>query len=112
MSFSPKSFYFAETFNVITMLVIGGMGSVSGSVIGVVSITALSEILRNAERGVNLGFIQIPAVYGASQILIAIIFILVIIYRPKGLMGGDEVDFNRLWSMLLSRLPNRKQKEV
>jgi branched-chain amino acid transport system permease protein len=112
MSFSPKSFYFAETFNVITMLVIGGMGSVSGSIIGVVSITALSEILRNAERGLNLGFIQIPPVYGASQILIAIIFILVIIYRPTGLMGSNEISFNRLWSRLLSNKLDKKGKEV
>jgi branched-chain amino acid transport system permease protein len=33
-SFSPKAFYFDITFRVITMLVIGGMGSVTGSVIG------------------------------------------------------------------------------
>ena len=119
MSFSPKSFFFAEAFNIITMLVIGGMGSVSGSIIGVVSITALSEILRNAERGINLGVLQIPPVYGASQILIAIIFIMVIIYRPMGLMGSNEVDFNHLlqlfkqrWSKLLSRKLDKKGKEV
>jgi branched-chain amino acid transport system permease protein len=33
MAFSPRSFSFAETFNVITMLVIGGLGSISGSVV-------------------------------------------------------------------------------
>ena len=38
-SFSPKSFFFTQAFSIITMLVIGGLGSVSGSVIGVVLIT-------------------------------------------------------------------------
>ncbi|MEM3646710.1 MAG: branched-chain amino acid ABC transporter permease [Thermofilum sp.] len=96
-AFSPKEFYFTQTFSIITMLIVGGMGSVSGSVLGTALITVLSELLRNAERGINLGFIQIPPVYGASQILMAIIFILVIIYWPKGLSGGREIDFSRLF---------------
>jgi branched-chain amino acid transport system permease protein len=99
-SFSPKSFYFAETFSIITMLILGGMGSVSGSVVGTVFITLLSEILRNAERGVELGLVNIPPVYGASQILMAVIFVLVIIFWPKGLLGNREINFDRLWSWL------------
>jgi branched-chain amino acid transport system permease protein len=84
-SFSPKSFYFAQAFNVITMLVIGGMGSVSGSVVGVFLVSIVSELLRNAERGAVIGSLVIPPVYGASQVLI-------IVYRPSGLMGGREID--------------------
>jgi branched-chain amino acid transport system permease protein len=109
MSFSPRSFYFAETFSVITMLVLGGMGSLSGSIVGAVSITALSEILRNAERGVSLGFIHLPPIYGASQILMAIIFILVIIFWPKGLLGNREIGFTGLWSRLL---PGTARKSI
>ncbi len=91
-SFSPKSFFFVQAFNIITMLVIGGLGSVSGSVIGVFLITVLSEVLRNAERGLDLGFARIPPIYGASQILMAVLFVLVIVFRPAGLMGGREID--------------------
>ena len=101
MSFSPKSFYFVQTFSVITMLAVGGMGSVSGSIVGTVSITVLSEVLRNAERGIDLGFVALPPVYGASQILMAVLFVLVIVFKPKGLLGDKEIDFNRLWSRLL-----------
>ncbi len=96
-SFSPKAFYFAQTFSVITMLVVGGMGSVSGSIIGTAIITLLSEALRNAERGMNLGLIHIPPVYGASQILMAVIFVLVIIFWPKGLLGDRELNLGRLF---------------
>jgi branched-chain amino acid transport system permease protein len=114
MSFSPKSFYFAETFSIITMLVLGGSGSVSGSIVGAFFITALSEILRNAERGMTLGPVHIPPVYGASQILVAVVFIVVIIFRPKGLLGDREVNFNRLWSRLLSSDPQKGglEKEI
>jgi len=100
MSFSPKSFYFVQTFSVITMLAVGGMGSVSGSVIGTVLITVLSEVLRNAERGIDLGFVSIPPVYGASQIVMAVLFVLIIVFRQKGLLGDREIDFNWLWSRL------------
>jgi branched-chain amino acid transport system permease protein len=105
-AFSPQGFYFTQTFSIITMLIIGGMGSISGSIVGTAAITLLSELLRNAERGVNLGFVQIPPVYGASQILMATIFILVIIYRPEGLLGGREIDFSRLFIR-----PHRQEKE-
>jgi branched-chain amino acid transport system permease protein len=109
-SFSPKSFLFVETFNIIIMLIVGGMGSISGSVIGAVGITIFSEVLRNAERGINLGIVQIPPVYGASQILMAVIFILLIIFRPEGIMGKRELDFSRLFSFFI-RQTKRKEAE-
>jgi branched-chain amino acid transport system permease protein len=97
------------------MLVLGGMGSVSGSVIGAVSITILSELLRNAERGIDFGIMRLPPIYGASQIIMAISFILVIIFYPKGLLGTKEIDFNAFWSKLLEQWRGGKQptrKEV
>ncbi len=111
MSFSPKSFYFAQTFSVITMMVVGGAGSVSGSVIGAIAITLLSELLRNAERGVNFGFLTIPPVYGASQVLMAVIFILVIVFRPGGIMGGKEINFSHLlfWRREATRAVKKKE---
>jgi branched-chain amino acid transport system permease protein len=90
-AFSPKSFYFPQTFGIITMVVIGGLGSVRGSVLGVVSVTVVSEILRNAERGFDLGFFRIPPMYGASQIVMAVLLMLVIVYRPKGMLGESEM---------------------
>jgi branched-chain amino acid transport system permease protein len=109
-SFSPKSFYFVQTFNVITMLVIGGLGSVSGSVIGVFLITVFSELLRNAERGFDLGALHVPPIYGASQILMAIMFVLVIVFRPAGIMGGRELDLRALLRRL-ARQGRKKEAE-
>lgn len=107
-SFSPKSFYFVQAFTIITMLVIGGLGSVSGSVVGVFIVTVLSEILRNAERGLDIGSVHIPPVYGASQILMAILFILIIVFKPAGLMGGREFDPGNIIRRIF---PPRRGKE-
>jgi branched-chain amino acid transport system permease protein len=87
-SFSPTVFYFDLTFRVITMLVVGGMGSVSGSIIGTVVVLALAEGLRRVEDATLL--------YGLSGILLAVFFILVIIFRPDGIMGQREISFDRL----------------
>ena len=92
-SFSPKSFFFAYTFTLISMLVVGGMGSLSGAVTGTVVVTALSEVLRNLERGLDLGVFSIPPLYGASQIALGLLFIAIMILRPEGLMGPREIDF-------------------
>jgi branched-chain amino acid transport system permease protein len=95
-SFSPASFYFTQTFNIIIMLVVGGMGSISGSVLGTVLVTALSELLRNAELGIHIGPFQIPPLYGLAQIVLAVAFVLVVILSRKGLMGDREIDVRRL----------------
>src|SRR4051812_17250529 len=88
-SFSPTVFYFDLTFRVITMLVIGGMGSISGSIIGAVLIVGVGEALRQVEDG--------PPRYGLSSIVLAVIFIVVIIVRPAGLLGQREVPLDRLF---------------
>ncbi|MGB9639395.1 MAG: branched-chain amino acid ABC transporter permease [Anaerolineales bacterium] len=93
-SFSPATFYFTATFNYIIMLVVGGMGSISGSILGTTLVTLLSEILRNAELGVRIGSIKLPALYGLSQIVLSITFILIVILRRKGLMGDREINFS------------------
>lgn len=89
-AFSPKSFYFAQTFSVITMVIIGGLGSIRGSLAGVLFVTVISEILRNLERGINLGIMTIPPTYGSSQVLMALILILMIVFKPAGLFGETE----------------------
>jgi branched-chain amino acid transport system permease protein len=88
-SFSPTVFYFDLTFRVITMLVIGGMGSVSGSILGAVAIVFLTEGLRRVEDATLL--------YGLSQIILAIIFIVVITVRREGFLGQREVPLDRLF---------------
>ena len=97
-SFSPTVFYFDLTFRVITMLVIGGMGSVSGSIVGAAVIIAVAEALRRIEDATLL--------YGMSQIILAVIFILIITFRREGLLGQREIPLDRLFTGgWLARLP-------
>lgn len=90
-SVAPSAFYFVETFAIITMLVVGGMGSISGSVMGAAILTIIPELLRQFESGVQIGPIQLPEMYGSAQIVLGVAFILVMIFRRQGIMGTREV---------------------
>lgn len=82
-SFSPNVFYFDLTFRIIVMLVIGGMGSVSGSVLGAFLVTVMAEVLRRMEDATLW--------YGISGISLSLFFLLIIIFRRQGLMGQREI---------------------
>jgi branched-chain amino acid transport system permease protein len=73
----PKMFGMTRSTELTIIVIFGGIGSISGSVLGSVLLTALPEILRTFA-------IWRLVVYGA-----AVIFIM--ISRPEGLMGGREI---------------------
>jgi branched-chain amino acid transport system permease protein len=103
-SFSPTVFYFDLTFRVITMLVIGGMGSVSGSILGAILIVGLGEALRRVEDATLL--------YGLSGIVLAIIFLTVITLRREGLLGQRELPLDRLFDRDWWRRRRERQPEA
>ena len=88
-----ESFYLDPTFLYIAMLVVGGMRSLTGAVVGTVSISLLTEILRLLEVGVFVPgtgvMLQTPA--GLADVALAAIMLLIILFRPQGITGGREI---------------------
>ena len=70
---SPESFRFGESILVLSMIVIGGLGSLYGSVIGAVLLSVLPEVLR------DLGHWR--------MIVVGIVLFAAILFLPKGLVG-------------------------
>jgi branched-chain amino acid transport system permease protein len=97
--FSPQQFYLSETFLIVAMLVIGGSASVSGAVVGAVSVAMVSEGMRQFEnswnlarqKGTSIGDILPFQLVGFTEIVIALAMILVLVLRPSGIMGGREL---------------------
>jgi branched-chain amino acid transport system permease protein len=88
---APKAYYFTTTFTIIIMVVLGGLGSVSGAVVGATIMTLAPEYLRGLEDGFSVGPIDFGEAFGLSQIILAVTFILVMIFRPQGLFGDREL---------------------
>ena len=89
-SFSPKSFYIAEAFLLLAMLVIGGQGSISGAVLGTTLVTLLREGLRQVETSLGSSGL-VGDVFGLTEVALAILLIIILISRPDGIVGGQEL---------------------
>lgn len=84
-------FYLKLTFITVAMLVIGGMRSLTGAVAGVAFVAVLSELLRQTEKGFDLGFVFIGGRLGLQEVGLAAAMLLALIFRPRGITGGREV---------------------
>jgi branched-chain amino acid transport system permease protein len=83
---SPHVFSYNITFLVVAMLVVGGLGSISGSVAGAAILFLIPEGLRFLESG---------RLFGISQLIVAVMLILIMIFRPQGIFGREEIDRRR-----------------
>jgi branched-chain amino acid transport system permease protein len=96
-SFTPEAFYLSITFFTIAMLVVGGMNSLTGAVLGVLVVTAVSEGLRTLEEGAALGPLDIPARPGLREVGLALVLLAILALRPSGLTGGRELPWPGTW---------------
>jgi branched-chain amino acid transport system permease protein len=88
-----ETFYLDLTFLIIAMLVIGGMRSLTGAIAGAIVITLLTELMRQAEVGVTIGTTAIAAPGGLGDALLALLMLLIILFRPNGIAGGREISW-------------------
>ena len=87
---NPGSFYLRTTFVTLSMLVVGGMSSLSGAVTGVVAMSVMIELFRNLEKGVGVGGLTVALPNGAQEIAIGVITIAILMYLPTGLTRNRE----------------------
>ncbi|THD82372.1 branched-chain amino acid ABC transporter ATP-binding protein/permease [Aliigemmobacter aestuarii] len=91
-AFSPKDFYFNLTFLLMSMLILGGISTVSGAVGGTALIVIMVDLLRRLEGGAEVFGLQLPEVFGLTDIGVGLV-ILAVMYRLRdGLFGLREVD--------------------
>jgi branched-chain amino acid transport system permease protein len=88
---TADTFYLSLTFVTLAMLVVGGVGSLTGAVTGVIVVTLVVEVLRHMEAGIAVGATTLHLPQGSQEIGLGIIMALVMIFRPSGLARGREV---------------------
>ncbi|HWW62221.1 MAG TPA: branched-chain amino acid ABC transporter permease [Thermoanaerobaculia bacterium] len=84
---NPEMFKFIRSFEVIVMVVLGGLGSITGSIVSAIVLTILPEALRQVKE--------------LRMIIYSIMLIVLMLTRPQGLFGRRE-----LWDFL----PKRKDR--
>ena len=78
---NPQNLNFVRSIEVIVMIVLGGIGSTTGAVLGATTLTILPEALRPLDR-------QFP---GLRMVIYALLLILLMIFRPQGVFGRREL---------------------
>jgi len=80
----PSIFGISDLILLLAMLIVGGLASIKGSIIGAIIIVLLPEPLR---------FIGFPSslIGPARAMIFALILLLIILYRPKGLFGQVDL---------------------
>jgi branched-chain amino acid transport system permease protein len=73
----PTNFGFLKSFDILIFVVLGGLGSLSGSVIAAILLTVISTYLQ-----------QYPE---TRMIIYSVVLVVVMLYRPQGLMGTREI---------------------
>ena len=92
-----NSFKSAMTYDILLMVVIGGMGSVSGSVIASFLYIACSEWwLRFLDNEMFIGSFQVPFLRsGFRMVVFSIVIMVMVLFFRKGIMGDRELSFRR-----------------
>lgn len=73
---NPKSFEFIKSFEILIMVILGGLGSIVGAVLGAITLTVLPELLRQFAE--------------YRMIIYSLLLIILMITRPQGLLGGID----------------------
>ncbi|GAB6158494.1 branched-chain amino acid ABC transporter permease [Desulfotomaculum varum] len=109
-SVDPTMFRFLFTFQILLIIVLGGLGSLTGSVIAGVLVTVMMEALRFVEQPMNFFGLSIPGIPGMRMVIFSILLLGVILFYRQGLMGTREFT----WDWVLDKLGvgGRKEKGV
>ncbi|MEG2372362.1 MAG: branched-chain amino acid ABC transporter permease [Hydrogenoanaerobacterium sp.] len=103
----PKQFIFTLTYNFLLIIVLGGMGSISGTVIGAFLVTGGLEWLRFLDSPLTIGNVEIPLFRpGLRMVVFSVLLMLVVLFYRKGLMGQNELT----WEFIGSRTQKIKLK--
>lgn len=104
----PKQFYFTLTYNFLLIIVLGGMGSISGTIISSFIVTAGLEWLRFLDEPMAFG-LDLPIFRpGLRMVVFSVLLMVIVLFYRKGLMGTNELT----WDFIAKKIKNLKRKKA
>lgn len=105
-----KAFTSTMTYEILLIVVIGGIGSVSGSVIATFLYVACSEWwLRFLDSEQYIGNIQIPLLRnGFRMVVFSVVIMIIVLFFSNGIMGNNEINIGAL----LKKFSSKKERRV
>ena len=103
---SPSLFTFTMTFNLLIIIVLGGLGSITGSVVTAFIFAFLQEILREVEAPITIGAWTFPGIPGMRMVVFSVLLVVMMILST-GLFGDKEIS----WQLIIDRIKGRNESE-
>lgn len=110
MTIDPNSFNIFLTFQIVLIILIGGLGSITGSVIMGAVIAVLMEVLRVVETPMTFFGLNIPGIPGMRMLIFSIILMATVLFFRYGLLGEKEFSWEAFRSLLARGLKKKEQK--
>lgn len=96
-SINPTTFQFQLSVDFLIIAVFGGLGSFSGTIIAGIVLTVINQGLLPSLKGIHP---MLSNVQDWRLPIYALILIIVMVYRPKGLLGTQEWSLTNFWNTL------------
>lgn len=93
----PLMFRFFLTYNILLIIILGGMGSITGSIISAFIITIATEALRFLDESITIGNFYMPGIAGLRMVVFSALLMIVVLYFRKGIMGTNELTWDKLF---------------
>jgi branched-chain amino acid transport system permease protein len=90
-SITTQQVYLDLAFLTLAMLVIGGVRSLWGAVVGALLVSGINSLLLTAERGLSLGVAEVTVPTGTRLVTLGAVMALILLFRPRGVTGGREL---------------------
>lgn len=92
----PKNFLFTLTYNFLLIIVLGGMGSITGSMLGSIIVTGGLEYLRVFDEPLELFGMAIPLFRpGFRMVMFSVLLMACVLFWRKGIMGTNEFTWDK-----------------
>lgn len=106
----PKNFLFTLTYNFLLIIVLGGMGSITGSMLGAVIVTAGLEYLRVFDEPLEIMGVAIPLFRpGLRMVVFSLLLMACVLFWRHGIMGTREFTWDKLAAFLKHPFGIRKK---
>jgi branched-chain amino acid transport system permease protein len=112
----PNQFKISLTYELLLIVVLGGLGSVTGTVIGAFVYTAGKEWLRWCDNPLSIAGVDIPIFRsGLRMVIFSLLLMVIVLFYNRGLMGTSEFSWNGIFGTLVKwgkKLTGRGRKEA
>jgi len=90
-SITTQQVFLDLAFITLAMLVVGGIGSLWGAVVGALLIAGLNAFLAEAQRGITIGSFDLELPGGTRLLALGVVMLIVLLFKPTGITGSKEL---------------------